>query len=147
MELFDKVGEVASQTYKITTEKADRFAKELKLKMKINENKSKIENLYNEIGEAIYRIHINGENSDAEESIRITCNEIDEIAKQISQMSEELLKIKDKRQCKNCHQEIDRESKYCPNCGCEQEKEKNEETKADENNSEETIENNDDIQE
>ena len=49
MEILDKIGEVASQTYKYTTEKADKIARETKLKMKMNENKSKIETLYNEI--------------------------------------------------------------------------------------------------
>ena len=58
MDFFDKLGKVASQTYKTTTEKADKLAKETKIKMKINENKAKIEKIYNEIGEAVYRNHI-----------------------------------------------------------------------------------------
>lgn len=141
MEIFDKIGEVATQTYKFTTEKADKFAKETKLKMKINESKSKIETLYNEIGETMYRIHTNGNSPEAEETVENSCKEIDEIAKQIIQMSDELLKIKCKRQCSNCHQEIDRDAKYCPNCGFEQEK--NESNKNEENKEKTITEEND----
>lgn len=125
MEIFDKIGEVASQTYKYTAEKADKIARETKLKMKMNENKSKIETLYNEIGEAVYRRHIaatlNKENFD--EKIKNACEEIDKISKEIEQQNNELLNLKDRKQCPNCHEKIEKESKYCPNCGMEQNQE------------------------
>ena len=124
MDFFDKIGEVAAQTYKKTTEKADKFAKETKLKMKMNENKSKIEELYKEIGAAVYRIHISRKNDNAEEQIKISCNEIDKISEEIEKANEELLKIRNKKQCGNCHEEIEITAKYCPKCGIEQEEEK-----------------------
>ena len=120
MEIFDKIGEVASQTYKYTTEKADKIAKETKLKMKMNENKSKIENLYNEIGEAVYRRHISVNKENFDEEINNACEEIDKISKQIEQQNNELLNLKDRKLCQNCHEKIEKESKYCPNCGMEQ---------------------------
>lgn len=129
MEIFDKIGEVASQTYKYTAEKADKIARETKLKMKMNENKSKIETLYNEIGEAVYRRHIaatlNKENLD--EEIKNACEEIDRISKEIEQQNNEILNLKDRKQCPNCHEKIDKEAKYCSNCGMEQNQEINEE--------------------
>ena len=131
MEIFDKIGEVASQTYKFTTEKADKFAKEAKLKMKMNENKSKIETLYNEIGKAVYRTHIIGKSIENSEEIKLACEEIDKISEEIKKQNDELLRIKKKKQCPNCHQEIERTSKYCNNCGYKQDIADEEEVKDD----------------
>lgn len=144
MEIFDKIGEVASQTYKFTAEKADKFAKETKIKMKINENKSKIQTLYNEMGEAVYRIHVLGKSIEENEKIKISCEEIDKISREIEKLNDELLKLKDKKQCPNCHQQIEVESKFCHNCGYKQETINEEkvdvETKEEKNN--DAIENN-----
>ncbi len=120
MEIFDKIGEVASQTYKYTAEKADKFARETKLRMKINENKSKIEHIYSELGETVYRRHlaVNKENFDKE--IKNACDDIDRISKEIEQQYNELLNIKDRKQCPNCHEKIEKDAKYCSNCGMEQ---------------------------
>lgn len=138
MELFDKIGEVASQTYKYTTEKADKFARETKLRMKMNENKSKIENLYNEIGEAVYRQHISLSKENFEEEIKIACEEIDKISKEIEQQNNELLSLKDRKQCPNCHEKIEKDDKYCHNCGMNQEVKENKDEKNDSENEEES---------
>ena len=61
MEIFDKIGNMASETYKFTTEKTSKLAKEAKIKMKINENKSKIDDIYEEIGKVIYQKHVREE--------------------------------------------------------------------------------------
>lgn len=126
MDFFDKVGEVASQTYKNTAKQLEKFTKETKLKFKMNENKAKIEELYKEIGAATYRIHISRKNDNAQEEIDMACNDIDRISCEIEQENEELLKIRGKKECKNCHEEIERDSRYCPRCGVEQD-EKNSE--------------------
>lgn len=139
MEIFDKIGEVASQTYKFTTEKADKFARETKLRMKMNENKAKIERLYNEIGEAVYRRHISVDKENFDEEINGACEAIDRISKEIEQQNNELLSIKDRKQCPNCNEKIDKEYKYCPNCGMEQSKET-------ENNKDENIKNESDVE-
>lgn len=121
MEIFEKIGEVASQTYKFTTEKADKIARETKLRMKMNENKAKIEALYNEIGETAYRRHISQSKEEFDEEIKNACEQIDKIAKEIEQQNHELLSLKDRKQCPNCHEKIEKEAKYCSNCGMQQE--------------------------
>ena len=57
MEFFDKLTKKASETYKGAAEKTSKLAKEAKLKLKINENKSKINDLYQEIGKKVYQKH------------------------------------------------------------------------------------------
>ena len=55
MEFFDKLTKKATETYKGAAEKTSKMAKEAKLKIKINENKAKIKDLYEEIGKKVYQ--------------------------------------------------------------------------------------------
>lgn len=123
MDFFDKLGKKASETYKYTTEKTSKIAKEAKLKMAINENKSKIEELYEEIGKKVYMFHVNNKDNvdmDVESSLEEYCIQIDEICDAIEDERKELLTLKDKKQCPNCFDEIELVCNYCPNCGYEQ---------------------------
>ena len=47
MGFFDNLGKKASAAYDATAERTSRIAKEAKLRMKMNENKSDINDLYN----------------------------------------------------------------------------------------------------
>ena len=49
MEFFDKLGKKASEAYKVTADKTGKLAKEAKLRMKISELKSQINDIYKEI--------------------------------------------------------------------------------------------------
>ena len=122
MDILEKIGSFASETYKYTTEKTSKFAKETKTKMEINELKAQIEDLYTEIGKKIYEQHIREEKTDIEEEIQAICKQIDELTDKIEKAKEDVLNLKDKKQCPNCYSEIKKDANYCPNCGAEQEK-------------------------
>lgn len=138
MEIFEKIGDAASKTYKFTAEKTSKFAKETKIKMQINEHKGDIKDLYIEIGEAVYQKFVKDEELDMDD-LQLKCEQIQHLSEKIVECKDEILKLKEKRQCKNCYEEIEINANYCPNCGCEQEKEvivedvKNEETAVEEN--------------
>lgn len=123
MDFFDKIGKKASETYKYTQEKTSKIAKEAKLKMAMNENKSKIEELYEEIGKKVYMHHVNNDDvdMDLEAILEEYCVQIDEVCDAIEDERMELLTLKDKKQCPNCFDEIEICCNYCPNCGYEQE--------------------------
>ena len=55
MGFFDNLGKKASKAYDATAEKTSKIAKEAKLRMKINENKSEIKDIYKEIGKKRWR--------------------------------------------------------------------------------------------
>mgnify|MGYP006065892631 FL=1 len=127
MEFFDKLGKKATEAYKITADKTGRLAKETKLKIKISDLKSQINDLYEEIGKNVYQKHIREDeeaNKEIEEDISHLCTKIDVLSDEIDSLLEQCLELKDRKQCKNCYKEIDKNDKYCPNCGAKQEDEK-----------------------
>lgn len=120
MEFIDKLKEMGSETYKYTTEKTSKIAKEAKLKMKISQNKSQIEDIYEEIGKAIYQEHIREEKTDIKEVVCEYCKKIDNFSNEIEKIREELLNLNDKKKCDVCAKEMDIEAKFCPYCGQKQ---------------------------
>ena len=120
MDFFNKLGDIANKTYKSASQKTGELAKEAKIKMKMNENKAKIKDLYEEIGKIIYQKHINGEDVKIKEDLDTYCSQIGEISKEQEKLQEEVLALKNKRICENCYTEIELNAKYCPSCGFEQ---------------------------
>jgi len=140
MDFFNKLGNIANKTYKSASQKTGELAKEAKIKLKMNENKSKINDLYEEIGKIIYQKHIHGEEVKIEEDVNAYCKQIDELSKEIEKYQEEVLALKNKRICENCYAEIELKSKYCPHCGFEQPEEEKEDINEDGINEKNTIE-------
>ena len=114
MEIFEKIGDAASKTYKFTAEKTTKIAKETKKKMEISDCKRDIKEIYIEIGETVYEKYITDQELNLEELL--------EKCERIKELSDKIVECKERRQCKNCYEEIDINANYCPNCGCEQEK-------------------------
>lgn len=124
MNFLDKLTQISSQTYKYTTEKTSKIAKIAKLKSLMNEDKQKIDDLYNEIGKEVYENHVREEKVDIVSKIEEVCKEIDAYADEIELTRKELLKLKDLKQCKKCSYEMELDFKFCPSCGAKQEENK-----------------------
>lgn len=139
MEFFERIGDAASKTYKYTAEKTSKIAKETKLKMQINEYKGDIKDLYIEIGENVYEKFVKDEQLDLSD-LQAKCEMIEDFSNKIVDCKDEILRIKEKRQCKNCYEEIDLSANYCPNCGAEQERVEAEEEKIQEEQTKEAEE-------
>lgn len=112
-----------SDLSKKTTETTGKIARETKLKIKINENKGKIEDLYEEVGKKVYEKHIREENIDIKGDLESECLKIDELSKEIEEAKLEILKLNQKRLCSNCSAEIENEVQFCPKCGAKQSQE------------------------
>lgn len=121
MDFFDKLGKKASEAYKMTADKTGKFAKETKLKLKMNELKSQISDLYEEIGKKVYEKHIREEEYDIKDDLEELCTKIDVISDEIETMLQECLDLKDKKQCPKCYAKIEKDDKFCPECGEKQE--------------------------
>ncbi len=121
MEFFNKLGQKASEAYKVTADKTGKVAKEAKLRMKMGDLKSKIKDIYKEIGECVYQKHIREEEYDISNEIEEKCTHIDVMSDEIESYLKQCLELKDRKQCPKCFVEIDKDFNYCPNCGQEQE--------------------------
>lgn len=117
MEFFDKLGKKASEAYKVTADKTGKIAKETKIKFKIGELKTQINDIYEEIGKKVYEKHIREEDICIKKDLEEQCTKIDVLSDEIDSLLKECLTLKDKKQCQKCYKEIEKEDKFCPNCG------------------------------
>ena len=121
MDFFDRLGKKATEAYKVTADKTGKIAKETKLRFKMSELKSKIEDLYEEMGKIVYEKHIQKKEISIEKDLAEQCKKVDEMSKEIEDLLQQCLELKDKKQCPNCYKEIDKNMKFCPECGSKQE--------------------------
>lgn len=120
MEFFDKLGKKASEAYKVTADKTGKIAKETKLKFKIGELKTQINDIYEEIGKKVYEKHVREEEISIKKDLEEQCTKIDVLSDEVESLLKQCLELKDKRQCKECYKEIEKDDKFCPNCGAKQ---------------------------
>ena len=123
MEFFDKLGKKASEAYKITADKTGKIAKETKLKFKIGELRTQINDIYEEIGKKVYEKHVREEEISIKKDLEEQCTKIDVLSDEIEQLLKECLELKDKKQCPKCYKELEKSAKFCPNCGAKQDEE------------------------
>ena len=121
MEFFDKLGQKASEAYKATADKTGKIAKEAKLRMKIGDLKSQINGIYSEIGKKVYENHVREEKEDLEKELEEECTKIDVLSAEIESNLQQCLELKDRRKCPKCFAEIEKNVKFCPECGAKQE--------------------------
>ena len=120
MGFFDNLGKKASAAYDATAEKTSKIAKEAKLRMKINEDKTEINNIYKEIGKKVYEKHVREENIDIKVELEEECTKLDVLSAEIETCLKSILELKEKKQCEPCHSEIDLDATFCPKCGAKQ---------------------------
>lgn len=137
MEFFEKLGKKASATYKSAAEKTNKIASETKLKLKMNDCKSKINDLYKEIGKIVYQKHVLDGNLDIDNDINNEVERIQELTSEIESCEKQILDLSDMIQCINCKNKIEKTAKFCPVCGAEQPVEEVKEPEAVETNNEE----------
>lgn len=120
MDFFNKLSKKATETYKGVSEKTNKLTKEAKLKMKMNDSKSKINDLYQEIGKKIYEKHTLKEEINIQKDLEEEITRIDVISAEIENCLNEIRLLKDKKQCIKCFAEIEKDAKFCVHCGAEQ---------------------------
>mgnify|MGYP002530894581 CR=1 FL=1 len=120
MEFFDKLGKKASEAYKMTADKTGKIAKETKIKFKIGELRTQVNDVYEEIGKKVYEKHVLEGEISIENEIEEYCTKLDVLSDEIDSLLKQCLELKDKKQCPKCYSEIEKEMKFCPNCGYKQ---------------------------
>ncbi len=127
MEFFDKITEKATKTYKGAAEKTGKIAKETKLRIKINENKSKINEIYKEIGKKVYQKHASDEEVCIKKDLEEECAKIDILSNEIESYDNEILSLSNLKECVECKEKIKKDAKFCTKCGAKQPEEEKQE--------------------
>lgn len=104
---------------KKTTDVTAKITREAKLKIKINEDKSKIKELYETIGKKVYENYVR-ENKINIEQIVEDCISLDKLSKGIQEARKEILILNNKKMCQKCFAQIEVNAKFCPECGDKQ---------------------------
>lgn len=118
MGFFDKLGAKANEAYTATAEKTSKLAREAKLRIKINEDKSEMNELYKVIGKVVYeKKHEAGEKVCLKKELESEFAKIDVLKAEIEEKTKEILELNDKKKCIKCSSHIDRDAKFCNECG------------------------------
>ena len=87
MEFFDKLGKKASEAYKMTADKTGKIAKETKIKLKIGELRTQVNDVYEEIGKKVYEKHVLEGEISIENEIEEYCTKLDVLSDEIDKDS------------------------------------------------------------
>lgn len=120
MDFLNKLTKKAKETYEGASKKTGELAKEAKLRMKMNENKAEINELYQEIGKKVYEKHKLSEEIQLKVDLEEECTKIDVLSAEIETYLNQIRELKDKKQCPKCFNEIDLDAKFCNHCGAKQ---------------------------
>lgn len=120
MDFFEKLGKKATETFNSAAEKTNKIASETKIKLKINDCKSKIKDLYQDIGKVVYQKFVLDGNLEVKEDIEEQLSKISELTNQIEEYEKQILELANMKQCINCKNKIEKNAKFCPECGAEQ---------------------------
>ena len=83
--------------------------------------KSQINDIYLDIGAKIYEKHLLKEDINIKNDLEEECTKIDILTNQIEEILNECLELNNKKQCLKCFAKIDKDCKFCPECGTKQE--------------------------
>lgn len=97
-----------------TKETSETVVEVAKLKYKLAEVKTDIEESYKKIGKLVYNAE---EDADISEEIAGICAEISDMTEKKNDMQDNLNNLLNKKQCPACEMKLDKEFEFCPKCG------------------------------
>ncbi len=126
MAFFDDLSRKAKEAAQGVAKKSGELVEVTKLNVSISSEEDKIKKIYAQIGKKIYESY----RSDSSNAGVFTqeCEKIDEYNKNIEEMKNKILDIKNIKECTQCGIELKKDSAFCPKCGAKQEEEQTENT-------------------
>ncbi len=105
----------AEKVTKQVVSKTNDAVSHTKLRFAINETESKVTELYEEIGRAVYGEYL--KTGEAGENMLDRCERIDKLFEEIDDLKEKLAELKQSVKCPACGEYSQNGSLYCPHCG------------------------------
>jgi hypothetical protein len=119
MSVIDNITKKVTGTAKVAATKANDIVEVTKLNLNIGTEEDKIRKLYAELGKAVYDAYSTG--VEIGDAFKFYCKRIDEIEKNIEDMRQKILEMKNLKTCSGCGAELEADVAYCPKCGKKQE--------------------------
>lgn len=116
-EFFDGLGETITRTAKELGERAEQIYETQKIRNKISGEERIIDKVMADIGNLIYKRHVNGEAMDSE--LSVLCEEIHQHILKIKEYRGAAADIKGQKLCPSCEKPVDKDVSFCPYCGAE----------------------------
>lgn len=113
-----KIGKYIEDGVSNVAYKSENLIEVSKVNIAISSEEKMIDEIYIKIGKKIYKDFKEDKISD--KGLKDKCEEIAELEKDINSLKKKLLKLKDKKSCKKCGAEMERNASFCPKCGKEQ---------------------------
>lgn len=86
-----------------------------KLKLSVTNTKGKINDLYKDLGEALYTAEKQG--TEDAEALRKIIEEIDAYYEELARLETEIGTLKSQKKCSSCGAMCDNDSSFCSSCG------------------------------
>lgn len=114
MDFLDKLNNVITSTGQDVAKKARDLADITSLNSQIKACNDNIDRLYREIGKQYFNDYKDKESDDLYfEKIQLIQSDLD----RISELSDEVARIKGNVKCKSCNAYVDSKAVFCPSCG------------------------------
>lgn len=114
MDFLDKLNNVITSTGQDVAKKARDLADITSLNSQIKACNDNIDRLYREIGKQYFNDYKDKESDDLYfEKIQLIQSDLD----RISELSDEVARIKGNVKCKSCNTYVDSKAVFCPSCG------------------------------
>lgn len=119
MSVLDNLTKRVTDTAKAAAKKSGNMVEVTRLNMNIGNEEDKIKKIYTEIGKIIYDEHLEG--GTVSETLLEHCGSIDAINKNIDEMKQKILELRNVKACPECGIELEMEMAFCYKCGRKQE--------------------------
>ena len=111
-EIISKVKDAVSATTKKVVKLSGEALDYTKIRIKISDINSKLDEKYAAIGLAVYE-------GNEEAQIETLCEEISSLRSELSELKLKLDEFKNKKNCPVCSKSTDKDNPFCPHCGAE----------------------------
>jgi len=118
MSVIDNITKKVTETAKVAATKANDIVEVTKLNLSIAAEEDKIKKIYAEVGKAVYDAYAAGK--ETADFLKDYCKRIEDIEKNIKEMKDKILEMKNLKICPGCGAELEGDVNYCPKCGTKQ---------------------------
>lgn len=119
MSVLDNLTRKVSDTAKAAAKKSGNVVEVTRLNIGIGTEEEKVRKIYAEIGKLLYEDYTKGRVIDG--VLLEYCEKIDAINRNICEMRQKILEMKNVKICPGCETELDIEMTFCYKCGKKQE--------------------------